>query len=87
MTRAWACTGAVNLLAGGRLSLTAELDAHGPELIVEDVLIKTAALAVRRTAPYSNEGTGGVAQVNPVAEHLTASAVPVTTARNAVSSM
>jgi hypothetical protein len=61
MTRAGACIGADNLLAGGRLSLTAELDVHGPEPIVEDVLIETAALTVRRTAPCSNEGTGGVA--------------------------
>jgi len=44
-----------------RLSLTAELDAHSPEPIVEDVLIETAALTVQRTAPSSNEATGGVA--------------------------
>jgi len=61
MTRAGACIGADNLLAGGRLSLTAELDVHGPELIVEDVHIETAALTVQRTAPCSNEGTSGVA--------------------------
>jgi len=67
MTRAGAYIGADNLLAGGRLSLTAELDVHGPEPIVEDVLIETAALTVQRTAPCSNEGTGGVAQVDPLA--------------------
>ena len=59
--------GADNLLAGSRLSLTAELDVHGIEPIVEDVLIETAALTVQRTAPRSNEGTGRVAQVDPLA--------------------
>ena len=56
-----ACIGADNLLPGGRLSLTAELDVHGPEPIVEDVLIQTAAPTVQRTALCSNQGTGGVA--------------------------
>src|ERR1035437_2411852 len=37
------------------------------EPIVENVLIETAALTVQRTAPCSNEGTGGVAQVDPLA--------------------
>ena len=63
MTRAGACTEADNQLAGGRLSLTAELDVHVPKPIVEDVLIETAALTVQQTAPCSNEGTGSVAQV------------------------
>jgi len=72
MTRAGACTEADNLLAGGRLSLTAELDVHGPEPIVEDVLIETADLTVQRTAPGSNEGTGGVAKVDPVMRRISA---------------
>jgi len=56
MTRAGACTGADNLLAGGRLSLTAEPEVRGPEPIVEDVHIETAALTVQQTTPCSNEG-------------------------------
>ncbi len=50
--------GADNLLACSRLSLTAELYAHGPGPIVQEVLIQTAALTVQRTAPRGNEGTG-----------------------------
>jgi hypothetical protein len=61
MTRAGACIGADNLLAGGQLSLTAQPEVHGPEPIVEDVHIETAALTVQHAAPCSNEGTGGVA--------------------------
>jgi hypothetical protein len=66
-TRAGACIGADNLLAGGRLSLTAEPEVHDPEPIIEDVHIETAALTVHQTAPGSNEGTGSVAQVDPLA--------------------
>ena len=56
-----ACIGADKLLAGGWLNLTVEPDVHGPEPIVEDVHIETAALTVQQTTPCSNEGTGGVA--------------------------
>jgi hypothetical protein len=55
MTRVGACRGIDNVLAGGRLSLTAELDVHCPEPIVVDVLIQTAALKVQRTAPCTND--------------------------------
>jgi hypothetical protein len=67
MAPVWAGIGADNLLAGGRLSLTAEPEVHDPEPIIEDVHIETAALTVHQTAPCSNEGTGSVAQVDPLA--------------------